>query len=178
MQFLEWNALPENAEYRYDYFSDNCSTRVRDAIDRVVGGTLRQSAEAVLTSRSYRFEVGRLMAPEPALIDLPLHGLSEAQVAQLPLPAGQLDGLYRLSPMQQGMLFLGLNSPEADLYINQLCIPVQGLDPARLKDAWETVSRRHDILRTGFLWQDMAEPLQFVLSGENLADGHFSSGSV
>lgn len=68
VQFLEWNALPENAEYRYDYFSDNCSTRVRDAIDRVIGGTLRQSAEAVLTSRSYRFEVGRLMAPEPALM--------------------------------------------------------------------------------------------------------------
>ncbi len=68
VQFLEWNALPENAEYRYDYFSDNCSTRVRDAIDRVIGGELRQNAAAVLTSRSYRFEVGRLMAPEPALM--------------------------------------------------------------------------------------------------------------
>ncbi|WP_330207838.1 non-ribosomal peptide synthase/polyketide synthase [Pseudomonas sp. AM14(2022)] len=108
------------------------------------------------------------VAPEPALIDLPLHGLSEAQVAQLPLPAGQLDGLYRLSPMQQGMLFLGLNSPEADLYVNQLSVPVQGLEPLRLQAAWETVSRRHDILRTGFLWQDMAEPLQFVLADPQL----------
>ncbi|WP_247842476.1 non-ribosomal peptide synthase/polyketide synthase [Pseudomonas sp. MWU12-3103b] len=108
------------------------------------------------------------VAPDPALIDLPLHGLSEAQVAQLPLPAGQLDGLYRLSPMQQGMLFLGLNSPEADLYVNQLSVPVQGLEPLRLQAAWETVSRRHDILRTGFLWQDMAEPLQFVLADPQL----------
>ncbi|QBR31299.1 MULTISPECIES: non-ribosomal peptide synthase/polyketide synthase [Pseudomonas] len=108
------------------------------------------------------------VAPEPALIDLPLHGLSEAQVAQLPLPAGQLDGLYRLSPMQQGMLFLGLNSPESDLYVNQLSVPVQGLEPLRLQAAWETVSRRHDILRTGFLWQDMAEPLQFVLADPQL----------
>jgi len=108
------------------------------------------------------------VAPEPALIDLPLHGLSEAQVAQLPLPAGQLDGLYRLSPMQQGMLFLGLNSPESDLYVNQLSVPVEGLEPLRLQAAWETVSRRHDILRTGFLWQDMAEPLQFVLADPQL----------
>ncbi|MFJ2529352.1 non-ribosomal peptide synthase/polyketide synthase [Pseudomonas helmanticensis] len=107
-------------------------------------------------------------APVATLVDMPLHGLSEAQVAELPLAQDQLAGLYRLSPMQQGMLFLGLNSPEADLYINQLCIPVQGLDPARLKDAWETVSRRHDILRTGFLWQDMAEPLQFVLADPQL----------
>jgi hypothetical protein len=108
------------------------------------------------------------VAPEPALIDLPLHGLSEAQVAQPPLPAGQLDGLYRLSPMQQGMLFLGLNSPESDLYVNQLSVPVQGLEPLRLQAAWESVSRRHDILRTGFLWQDMAEPLQFVLADPQL----------
>ncbi|MCF4994541.1 amino acid adenylation domain-containing protein [Pseudomonas syringae] len=107
---------------------------------------------------------GSSSAPVTALADMPLHGLNEAQVAALPLPEGQLDGLYRLSPMQQGMLFLGLNSPQADLYINQLSVPVQGLEPMRLKDAWETVSRRHDILRTGFLWQDLAEPLQFVLA--------------
>ncbi|MBV4459306.1 non-ribosomal peptide synthase/polyketide synthase [Pseudomonas sp. COR58] len=107
-------------------------------------------------------------APQTALVDMPLHGLSEAQVAALPLPQGRLDGLYRLSPMQQGMLFLGLNSPEADLYINQVSIPVQGLEPARFKEAWEAVSRRHDILRTGFLWQDMAEPLQFVLADPQL----------
>ncbi|KAB0757782.1 hypothetical protein IGA76_32240, partial [Pseudomonas aeruginosa] len=40
--------------------------------------------------------------------------------------------LYSLSPMQQGMLFLGLNSPDAELYINQLSIAVDGLDPQRL----------------------------------------------
>ncbi|MBC8999815.1 non-ribosomal peptide synthase/polyketide synthase [Pseudomonas sp. N40(2020)] len=106
--------------------------------------------------------------PVAALIDMPLHGLSDAQIAQLPLPQDQLAGLYRLSPMQQGMLFLGLNSPESDLYVNQLSVPVQGLDPLRLKAAWATVSRRHDILRTGFLWQDMAEPLQFVLADPQL----------
>ena len=39
---LAENARPENARYRYDYFTDNCSTRVRDAIDRALGGTLQQ----------------------------------------------------------------------------------------------------------------------------------------
>jgi hypothetical protein len=38
VEFLEWNARPENAQYRYDYFEANCSTRVRDAIDRALGG--------------------------------------------------------------------------------------------------------------------------------------------
>ena len=37
----ELNARPENAWYRYQYFLDNCSTRVRDALDMVLGGRLR-----------------------------------------------------------------------------------------------------------------------------------------
>lgn len=41
---LDVNARPENRLYKYDYFLDNCSTRVRDAIDRLVGGQLRAAA--------------------------------------------------------------------------------------------------------------------------------------
>jgi hypothetical protein len=41
--FLEWNEREENRYYRYDYYRDNCSTRVRDAIDLVLGGRLRES---------------------------------------------------------------------------------------------------------------------------------------
>ena len=41
---LEENARPQNREYRYDYFRDNCSTRVRDALDGVMGGRLRPTA--------------------------------------------------------------------------------------------------------------------------------------
>ncbi|MEO7962437.1 MAG: DUF4105 domain-containing protein, partial [Gemmatimonadaceae bacterium] len=36
--FIEWNARDENKFYRYDYYRDNCSTRVRDALDKVLGG--------------------------------------------------------------------------------------------------------------------------------------------
>jgi hypothetical protein len=43
---LRENALPQNREYLYDYFWDNCSTRVRDAIDAVVDGRVRVSARA------------------------------------------------------------------------------------------------------------------------------------
>ena len=37
--FLQWNAQPENRVYRYNFFFDNCATRVRDVIaDNVNGG--------------------------------------------------------------------------------------------------------------------------------------------
>ena len=42
---LDVNARPENRDYKYDYFLDNCATRVRDAIDDAVGGQLRASAQ-------------------------------------------------------------------------------------------------------------------------------------
>ncbi|MDR0686846.1 MAG: DUF4105 domain-containing protein [Dysgonamonadaceae bacterium] len=37
---LKTNLLPENAEYRYNYFFDNCTTRPRNIIERYCGGTL------------------------------------------------------------------------------------------------------------------------------------------
>ncbi|SFU02445.1 protein of unknown function [Algoriphagus locisalis] len=40
ISFLETNYLPENRAYRYDFFFDNCATRVRDAIGSVLGDQL------------------------------------------------------------------------------------------------------------------------------------------
>jgi hypothetical protein len=48
-QALRENARPENRAYLYDYFFDNCSTRVRDAIDRVTGGRIREAGHAPAT---------------------------------------------------------------------------------------------------------------------------------
>jgi hypothetical protein len=59
--FLRTNARPENAFYRYDYYRDNCSTRVRDALDRVLGGALRAQMGG-LGAGTYRFHTLRLNA--------------------------------------------------------------------------------------------------------------------
>ncbi len=40
LAFLQNNALPENATYRYNYFYDNCTTRARDAIEKAVRGKI------------------------------------------------------------------------------------------------------------------------------------------
>ena len=59
--YLETNALPQNRFYRYDYYRDNCSTRVRDAIDHVLGGAFHAQMSAP-ASGSYRFHTQRLNA--------------------------------------------------------------------------------------------------------------------
>jgi hypothetical protein len=58
--FVRWNSRDENKYYRYDYFRDNCSTRLRDAIDRVLDGALRRATDTVPTSLTYRGESVRL----------------------------------------------------------------------------------------------------------------------
>src|SRR5688572_18334033 len=58
--FLRWNALEENKYYRYDYFLDNCSTRLRDALDQVLRGSLRAATDSVRTPLSFRRESVRL----------------------------------------------------------------------------------------------------------------------
>jgi hypothetical protein len=65
-EFLEWNWLPQNRDYRYDYFRDNCSTRVRDALDRALGGALRAQLQGVPTGTTYRSHSLRLTAESPA----------------------------------------------------------------------------------------------------------------
>ena len=59
------NARPENAFYRYDYFKDNCSTRVRDAIDRALAGSLLKQVVGRSQGLSWRDEALRLASPAP-----------------------------------------------------------------------------------------------------------------
>jgi hypothetical protein len=60
-QFVQWNELPQNKFYRYDYYRDNCSTRLRDALDHAVGGQLQTSTVTRMTSGTYRFHTLRLL---------------------------------------------------------------------------------------------------------------------
>jgi hypothetical protein len=63
--FLDWNSREENKYYQYHYYLDNCSTRIRDAIDRAVGGQLRRWAEARPTAMTYRDHTRRLTENSP-----------------------------------------------------------------------------------------------------------------
>lgn len=62
---LAENAKPENAAYRYDYFGDNCSTRVRDAIDEALGGSLQRQLAGRSRGNTYRGDAVRLASPAP-----------------------------------------------------------------------------------------------------------------
>ncbi|HEU5219722.1 MAG TPA: DUF4105 domain-containing protein [Gemmatimonadales bacterium] len=65
-EFLEWNIRPEHAGYAYDYYRDNCSTRLRDALDRVLGGSIARYGAAP-SGFTWREETRRLDQHNAAL---------------------------------------------------------------------------------------------------------------
>ena len=64
VEFIEWNERPENRFYHYDYYRDNCSTRVRDVLDRALGGVIRRASEHVPSGTTYRSHTRRLTQDE------------------------------------------------------------------------------------------------------------------
>ncbi len=80
---LRENAKPANRYYRYDYYRDNCATRVRDAIDRAVGGRVRALSQRP-ARMSFRAHTLRLVAddmPLYAALDLAVGRQTDAPVS-------------------------------------------------------------------------------------------------
>ncbi|MEH2266222.1 non-ribosomal peptide synthetase [Nostoc sp.] len=74
-----------------------------------------------------------------------------------------IDDLYELSPMQQGMLFHTLYAPESEIYFEQLLCILQGkLNFPAFEQAWQQVVARHPVLRSSFYWEEIEKPLQMV----------------
>ncbi|NJO80635.1 MAG: amino acid adenylation domain-containing protein [Cyanobacteria bacterium RM1_2_2] len=75
----------------------------------------------------------------------------------------QIEDIYPLSPMQQGMLFHSLLAPQSGAYVVQVCFEIhEPLDVDRFEQAWQQVVDRHPVLRTAFVWDNLEQPLQVV----------------
>ena len=74
-----------------------------------------------------------------------------------------IEDVYPLSPMQQGMLFHTIYSPDSGVYVEQVACTLRGdLNPEAFRRAWEYVVSRHTVLRTSFAWRKVEKMLQVV----------------
>nr|QMN69943.1 PsoB [Pseudomonas putida] len=107
---------------------------------------------------------------------LPLADLSQASIdgltAQVPGGASNVQDIYGLAPLQQGILYHHLASEGADPYVLQarFAFPDQATLDA-FAAALDQVIARHDILRTSIHWQNLEEPVQVVWREAPLAQG-------
>ncbi len=71
--------------------------------------------------------------------------------------------VYPLTPLQSGMLLSQLVSAEQRSYFTQLVFELEGpVDERALREAWDAVGAHYEAFRTGFLWEALDEPHQFV----------------
>ncbi|MBA4054829.1 MAG: hypothetical protein C0490_08970 [Marivirga sp.] len=63
--FLLWNAQPENRFYRYDYFYDNCATKIRDVIQNTLGNAVVFDGSYITTTYSIRQLTDIYLKPQP-----------------------------------------------------------------------------------------------------------------
>ncbi|KAB8321061.1 amino acid adenylation domain-containing protein [Tolypothrix campylonemoides VB511288] len=74
-----------------------------------------------------------------------------------------IQDIYQLSPMQQGMLFHTLYAPSSGVYCQQFSCTFTGyLNVEVFTAAWQQIVARHMVLRTAFIWERQDHPLQVV----------------
>jgi amino acid adenylation domain-containing protein/non-ribosomal peptide synthase protein (TIGR01720 family) len=76
----------------------------------------------------------------------------------------EIEDIYPLSPMQEGMLFHWILNREMDMYCEQYLFDMNGtIDESLLKKSIEQLINRHEILRTAFVFNKLKQPHQVVL---------------
>jgi amino acid adenylation domain-containing protein/non-ribosomal peptide synthase protein (TIGR01720 family) len=95
--------------------------------------------------------------------DVPLATVTQQQLDRLPVAVRDMEDIYPLTPMQQGLLLHTLLNKGSGMYLMQdVFETAHALDPDRVRRAWNQVVDRHAILRTSFWWEEDALPLQIV----------------
>ncbi|MGY2419395.1 amino acid adenylation domain-containing protein, partial [Pseudomonas tolaasii] len=101
----------------------------------------------------------------PAL--LPLAQLSQAGidriVATVPGGVANVQDIYPLAPLQEGVLYHHIRTDEGDPYLLQSSYGFDNLERFQVfADVLQAVIDRHDILRTGLVWEGLESPMQVV----------------
>ncbi|WP_426751162.1 amino acid adenylation domain-containing protein [Myxococcus sp. Y35] len=128
--------------------------------------TIESLAQAYLEAlRALLAEHRALRTASVPHLDLSLAELDRRTLEHVLAQVPELEDLYPLSPVQEGMLFHARLSPHSGIYFEQLVWTFRGhVDMAAFRRAWEALVARNAILRTSFLWDGMPEPLQVVRS--------------
>ncbi|HEX4499521.1 MAG TPA: amino acid adenylation domain-containing protein [Thermoanaerobaculia bacterium] len=109
-----------------------------------------------------------------AASDFPLARLGPGALASALQGAGcesarDVEDVYALSAMQEGILFHCLYSRESSLYVTSFACQLSRLDAPAFESAWQEVVDRHPVLRTGFCWEGLDQPVQVVARKVELA---------
>lgn len=89
--------------------------------------------------------------------------LSQENLDELQRLFPDIEDIYPLSPLQEGMLFHEIYDRESHAYFEQITGKfTDKFDCEAFAAAWQAVLERHAIFRTAFVWENLHRPLQIV----------------
>jgi hypothetical protein len=112
------NLKPENLSYRYDFFYDDCSTRIRDLLEKSIGSKLTYPPDEKKNIPSFRDLVGKYQRPLPWLdfgVDLIMGSPGEKKASyrdKMFLPIDMQEGLSEALINRNSRLIPLLQNPE------------------------------------------------------------------
>jgi hypothetical protein len=119
LQLINENLKPGNIKYRYDFFYDDCSTRIRDLIEKTVGDALIYPPEKDKKElRTFRYLTGEYEKGFPwtkAGIDLIMGSPGDKKASfrdRMFLPIELMNGLSELLIRRNGKMIPLLRNPE------------------------------------------------------------------
>jgi hypothetical protein len=107
---LRRNAEPDQRYYKYDYYLDNCSTRVRDAIDAVIDGRLRAASQSP-AEMSFRAHTERVTGDDfwfALALDIALG-------PEVDRPISQWEEMFLPSKLEESLRRVTLTTPDGDV---------------------------------------------------------------
>ncbi|MES2732439.1 MAG: amino acid adenylation domain-containing protein, partial [Bacteroidota bacterium] len=134
-------------------------------------GELAQALDSATTTNMPVFQAPANLIPAdcaqitPAM--LPLVSLTSEEieiiVSQVPGGATQIEDIYPLAPLQEGILFHHRMSTQGDPYVLPVLFRLKDSEVVReFQEALQFIIDRHAVLRTAILWNDLSVPVQVV----------------
>ncbi|WPH12564.1 non-ribosomal peptide synthetase [Variovorax paradoxus] len=104
-------------------------------------------------------------ALRPEMVTLMALDASQLRRIEVSVPGGaaNIQDIYPLVPLQEGMLFHHLLQTEGDAYVTSSALGFDSRERLeQFVENFNEVIARHDILRTAVLWEELPEPVQVV----------------
>lgn len=157
---LTWHVQPENRDYLYDYYLDNCSTRLRDALDFAIDGALGEQFRPQAGLQTFRAHTRRSTAADFWYylgLELALGAPVDRDISrwdEMFLPAMLADSLAEVAVLEPGRLRPLVNADELQV-ASQVPLP-----PAVVEEVWPRyVGLSLGLLALGWLLARLAPPV-------------------